>query len=620
MNYQHKSRDGPAKLGLLIKNEHQLDIPGLLFPKTSSIKPPAYAEGIIQSNSTQTDERSLFSLLIPQSIFEIDRLIDNKPGFDETYLLYPKDVSIKLHGHSLGHIQQTQKDIRIIPANKEIIHNISKEKNVTIYIIGSSYQIFKEGTSFTDFITTLRNHIGLEHIIYLPTIATPSTLALLTYIGADFFDAVSAIIAARKNIYFLASGNQNIQDMQETPCACPICENISSPRSMNFQQILHHNYHMLITELKHVRNAISSGSLRELVEQRVRNHPHLASLLHILDLTQQSYLESLTPVISNKRFYTTTLDGLFRAEIKRFQHRLIQRYQKPTHTSILLLLPCSATKPYSFSPSHKKIKQMLTAIPRTGCIHEVIITSPLGVVPRDLELIYPASSYDIPVTGNWYEDEITMIRTLLQQYLKNNSYDKAVIHLPKNISDSIQDLFSHPYLTAEHHAPTSKEALQQLSTILMDITNDQPRINNREQKKEYIRSLASYQFGPDISSSLIKNTQILGKYPYYRIMDEQKQQLGMTTLERGYISLTINGAMRLETHQQYWVDIANDFTLKGSIFTPGIIDADDQIRTGDEVIIRQQNKLKAVGTAQMSAKEMKEMTSGEAVKTRHIQP
>jgi archaeosine synthase len=92
----------------------------------------------------------------------------------------------------------------------------------------------------------------------------------------------------------------------------------------------------------------------------------------------------------------------------------------------------------------------------------------------------------------------------------------------------------------------------------------------------------------------------------------------MTTLERGYISLTIDGAKRIASQDHYWVEIASDFTLKGSVFTPGIIDADPAIRSGDEVIIRQENSLKAVGVATMHAREMIDARAGEAVKTRHI--
>ena len=50
--------------------------------------------------------------------------------------------------------------------------------------------------------------------------------------------------------------------------------------------------------------------------------------------------------------------------------------------------------------------------------HEVIVTSPLGLVPRDLEEVWPAGYYDIPVTGDWTQvnDRVTkMLDSLFQK-------------------------------------------------------------------------------------------------------------------------------------------------------------------------------------------------------------
>ena len=91
----------------------------------------------------------------------------------------------------------------------------------------------------------------------------------------------------------------------------------------------------------------------------------------------------------------------------------------------------------------------------------------------------------------------------------------------------------------------------------------------------------------------------------------------MTTKERGLISLTITGAKRLKESTKYWVEIYDDFILKGSLFAPGITDADMSIRIGDEVIVLKNHKICAVGVAQMNGKEMKESSRGESVKIRH---
>jgi hypothetical protein len=42
---------------------------------------------------------------------------------------------------------------------------------------------------------------------------------------------------------------------------------------------------------------------------------------------------------------------------------------------------------------------------------ELIITSPLGVVPGSLSCSYPSAQYDIPVTGHWDLEEQAMVRS-----------------------------------------------------------------------------------------------------------------------------------------------------------------------------------------------------------------
>ena len=135
-------------------------------------------------------------------------------------------------------------------------------------------------------------------------------------------------------------------------------------------------------------------------------------------------------------------------------------------------------------------------------------------------------------------------------------------------------------------------------------------------KKENVKSFASYQFGSKIADSLIKDCEIKGRYPNLRIMYKNKQ-FGMITQERGLISLTLDGGQIIANSGKFWVEIYDDFILKGSVFAPGIKDADETIRISDEVVIIKNKKIFAVGVALMNGKEMKESLHGEAVKTRH---
>ena len=248
-------------------------------------------------------------------------------------------------------------------------------------------------------------------------------------------------------------------------------------------------------------------------------------------------------------------------------------------------------------------------------MHEVIITSPLGPVPRELELIHPASSYDIPVTGIWDEDEKKMIRKLLMDYIKINNYDKIISHLPKEIMEFIDDIIKNADITCIDN-PTSKDSLDKLSNLLKKSVSDYDKVKPQVRIRENIQGLASYQFGEKIARELLKDCTIKGRYPYQKII-HNNIQLGMIVEERGFISLTINGAEIINKFKKYWIDIYDDFILKGSVFSPGVKNADESIRIGDEVIVIRKNKLCAVGVAQMNGEEIKKSSYGEAVKVRH---
>ena len=65
--------------------------------------------------------------------------------------------------------------------------------------------------------------------------------------------------------------------------------------------------------------------------------------------------------------------------IQDWRRRVSDNHQPPSHQSkVMVLLPCSATKPYRLSASHKRFSRSIIS----NTIHEVIVTAPLGLVPR----------------------------------------------------------------------------------------------------------------------------------------------------------------------------------------------------------------------------------------------
>ncbi|KYK23013.1 hypothetical protein AYK21_03245 [Thermoplasmatales archaeon SG8-52-2] len=561
MEFSVQKRFGPGRIGELIIDSYKIITPNLLFLDTKRFSAPDFSEILITN--------------------------ENKKATKPT-LEFTDNILIK----------------RI-------------EKNYDpLFIIENAQQLLNQPKNFIEFIVNLREEIGYQKAIYLPSVGNPTNLALLTYIGVDLFDSTSAIIAARKNKLFFGIGEFNKNDLEENPCNCPVCFNkFSYTKEMRFKDILFHNYHSLFSEIKQVRNAILNENLRNLAENRIKADPNLSAILRNLDENHYNYLEKRTPIHCIGKIIATSSEALNRPEIKRFQDRLINRYIKPKSAKILLLLPCSAKKPYSFSKSHKLFREKLFETNNPHIVHEVIITSPIGVVPRDLELVYPPSSYDIPVTGIWDEQEKKMIKNLLSNYLKQNKYESIISHLPEDLNIFISPILKNPIITCKN-SPKSKNSLEKLSETLNSEVNRFEKIKPQKRSLDDIRSISTYQFGKKIANSLVKDAHIKGKYPYKKIFVDNVQ-LGMITKERGLVSLTLAGAKKLFDSNKFWVDIYDDFEIIGSIFAPGVKNADEEIRIGDEVIVLKNEKLVAVGVAQMNGEEMKNSNHGEAIKVRH---
>lgn len=90
-------------------------------------------------------------------------------------------------------------------------------------------------------------------------------------------------------------------------------------------------------------------------------------------------------------------------DVINFYRNVMDNYQVPKNKKIALFLPCTAIKPYSASKTHKKIKEVIdnSCDGTRRTIHELIISEPLGIVPRELEMNYPAAYYDM-ILDSWF--------------------------------------------------------------------------------------------------------------------------------------------------------------------------------------------------------------------------
>lgn len=599
-------RNGLARTGCweIEDQKKKVTTPNILFIDKEGILAPEESEVLISEKETSLNKPCIIS---SKSLFEKSSEKINEHTISPALFYPPSQFELNVMASKLNR-ENFQSGIFTVTGSEDQVANASYKIEAEVYVLANSLQLVRNPSKFINTLITLRRTVGYNKLIYTPGLGNPQHIAILAYCGVDLFDSVPLILNARLDNYLTTQGKLNKSTIEEDFCFCPSC--IKGKR--DHKVILGHNYYTAISELKMVRNAIRKGQLRELVESRIRSEPQMVSVLRILDMRFFSFMERYFPVTGGPMIAASN-DSLFRPEIMHFRERVKGRYEKPPHPKVLLLLPCSAKKPYSFSRTHIAFRKAVSECGNRSAVHEVIITSPLGIVPRELELFYPAQQYDIPVTHSWSRDEMSMIGEDLIEFLKTNAYDMIMAHLPFDY------MFCGDYLdeftNTCSESPTSQNSLKKLREALSEAVSSYERLNEKTRKKEAVKSFARFQFGK-AGEALVSRCDIKGRYPNLKIFKEGKQ-LGMLVGNRGLISLTLEGAKILGEQNAYWVKI-DDFAPKGNIFAVGVLDADSDIRVGDDVVVLRNEELVGVGVAQMNPEEMKESQRGEAVRIRHL--
>ena len=478
-------------------------------------------------------------------------------------------------------------------------------------VMGNARGVFDNPYVFADHIVKLRAAAGPERVLYAPGLGMPSEIALLAYCGVDVVDDLAAVLAARAGKYVTPEGVLPAEAITAgpRPCACPACQADDGP-----VDLVLHARHAVQLETARVAAAIQAGKLRELVEQRTRVLPDLAAHLRRLDKEHGAFFGARAPLLRAGRLYATSKESIDRPEVVRFRERIATRYQAPRSARILVLLPCSASKPYSLSRTHKILETALYRVPNRHAVHEVVLTSPLGVVPRELEGVYPAAQYDLPVTGHWDHDEQAMIRDTLTALLERARYDHVVVHLDEVEMEIAAPVLGDFTYTCEG-SPLSRESLDNLANTLGKLASALPRVGQADRRLDDMESLARYQFGA-AGATLTQGSYVKGRKPYLKLLDAAtKDQVGMTTPERGLLSLAELGGQRLLAAGAYGVDI-DDFRPKGTIYAVGVRGADADIVPEDDVVLHHGGDYRGVGRALAPGVEMAGMTRGECVATR----
>jgi len=579
---------GLGRKGLWTRGDRDLPTPLVLFVRGSRRAAPAFAEALLVSERTDDPRlqiRASGSFFAPRPRGSPDDLPPSK-GLPLSL------VDLETPQESLSG------DLAIVTSDADL--RPAKDAEVVFLANGIEYERSPRG--FVAAIRRIREGLGPAKVLGITGLASPSNAAVLAYAGIDLMDSSRVVLDGARGTFHTSDGAHPVEEVDRAACGCEACASSAD--------VVAHNERALFREILLVRNHLLHGRLRELVERRLANAPWNAAVLRHLDLRAYDLVEPHVPV-AGPTMHAYSHESLTRPEVVRFRERIRERYRKPESARVLLLLPCSARKPYSASRSHRRFRDAVFASVNPSVVHEVVVTSPLGLIPRELERFYPARAYDIPVTGDWSRDEAAVVLEDLRTFAAANRYESVVAHLGAE-APIVKEALPEAILTSAAKT-TSDESLAALTRALDGVAADHERVPKGVRFAEEMGNVARFQFGP-AGAVLVEGATFRGRVPDVRVL-HRGTQLAMHTA-RGMLSLTLAGGARLSAKDAYWAEI-EDFLPKGNVFAVGVVDAAREIRPGDEVVVRHAGEVRAVGTARLSWREMNDLRRGEAIHVRH---
>lgn len=304
-----------------------------------------------------------------------------------------------------------------------------------IYALGSPTEVM-ENYRFdvlVDMILTAKMNLPIERPFHLFGAGHPFMFSLAVALGCDFFDSAAYAIYARENRYMTETGTVRLEELEFFPCACPKCSS-KNPRDVaefsNKERqvfIAEHNLYVCSAEIKRIKQAIKEGRLWEHLELRAHGHPALLQALKKLK-KYEKFIEKHSPTIKRSGLFYFDSAGLIRPEVVRHKIRLSERYAPPKETEVLILMPQTRTKPYHKSEEYKRLVKALQDFPkeRLHKLHICFYEAPFGVIPLELDEVYPLSQHETAMPMD--KETVEYVASEVADYISRNNY-KLVLML-----------------------------------------------------------------------------------------------------------------------------------------------------------------------------------------------
>ena len=477
----------------------------------------------------------------------------------------------------------------------------------------------------------------------------PMVFAFAALAGIDLFDSSSYIKYAKDDRMMFTDSSRRLSTIHELACVCPVCSSYTAGELQSLEKeertgkLAEHNLYVMFQEIRTVRDAIAGEYLHELVERRCRSHPSLVGVLDTF-ASHRTELERTVSISRKTAFFDISPFSLQRPIISRLHSRLNERWH-PFAPFYVELDDRSATvrKPYTIGFSgfiHKYLKEHpgdeRSSHPLLG-----MVRTKMGLIPLELGEMYPVAQ---SVMNSVRYPEGCFPFSEEQMKLCENkgiTFIEVGEKAPKDIMGKLKRAWDRKLKVS---SSLSFRKFQ-------DIVSDFRSLRLKGSGTSFfdllmLVSVLDYQFGAGAFEAVFLNrkaTEPLPPYLFQRFTIEEiedakiefvkskntgkirnilgngKHLLSMHAHDGFFILKEISGSRLSEHTSRYQVTVESDtaqFNRQGkSVFAKFVLDADRDIRPGDEVVVVDEGKRPvAVGSALLTADEMKAFKTGMAVK------
>ncbi len=518
---------------------------------------------------------------------------------------------------------------------------IKKYKNIKILNFIDIFNNLSHFRNILEDITKIKTGLDNNLVLMASGSLISKYFPILVYLGFDLINSSYLTYLSTENYYDTIDLLIPSYKLKFLPCNCLACKN-------NLKNLLQEKYseekisllcyHNLITSKIYMNKIIQylhTEDFRQFVEKSSLNDLNFISLLRILDREYFETIKQYTLLTQkNKTVNCLGPSSSYRPDFVYFRKQTIKTFRPEDGTTLILLLPCSAKKPYSKSKSHQYFYKAIRRFPEFPNFQEIILTSPLGAIPRQLENIYPINSYDISVTGDWSSEELEISSKMLIDLL--SKYDQkipVICHLEGGyllIAQQAEKKLDHKfYYSKIQESITSEASLNNLQILIGEHKDDYASEKTLQDKSIFTKSwprkfskIIDYQFGNNFGQQLFSdgifyernrtNTKI-------HIFNKQSNnKIATFNFSTGKIKLTIEGAKNIAYDPNFSKFLVFDGNkIKGNtLFRPGIKNYPANLLPTENVCIFDQDKtdIIAMGNMIVSSNIIKNSNSGRIVK------